>query len=84
MINWINTIIDDHSADIKCRQVIVSGGVKDFLDGYYWMNKLNVPSVYGQASTFLKYARESQDAIDRFIGQQIKGLQLAHTYLKVK
>lgn len=84
MIAWINQIMADDTVETKCGQVIVSGGVKDFLDGYYWTEKLNMPSVYGQASIFLKYARESQQALDQFITQQIKGLQLAHTYLKVK
>ena len=84
MITWINNIVEENPAGIKCRQIIVSGGIKDFLDGYYWMNKLVIPSVYGQASMYLKYARESQSALDQFIAQQIKGLQLAHTYLKVK
>ena len=84
MVEWINEITSDKTAEIKCRQIIVSGGIKDFLDGYYWTQKLNVPSIYGQASSFLKYARESQKAIDEFMDQQIKGLQLAHAFLKVK
>jgi isopentenyl-diphosphate delta-isomerase len=84
MISWINTIVKDESAGIQCRQIIISGGIRDFLDGYYWMKKLNMPSIYGQASGFLKYAAESQEALDQYIGSQIRGLQLAHTYLKAK
>ncbi len=84
MIGWINAMSMDESSEIKCRQIIVSGGIKDFLDGYYWTQKLKLPSVYGHASAFLKYARESQQALDHFIMQQIQGLQLAHTYLKVR
>lgn len=84
MISWINQLTFDDNPEIKCRQIIISGGVKDFLDGYYWMEKLHLPSVYGQASTFLKYAKDSQEALDAFIVKQIEGLQLAKTYLKVK
>jgi isopentenyl-diphosphate Delta-isomerase len=84
MISWINTIALDDSAAIRCRQIIISGGIRDFLDGYYWMKKLNMPSIYGQASGFLKYAAESQEALDQYIINQIRGLQLAHTYLKAK
>lgn len=83
MVNWINTMSTGAAHEIKCRQIIVSGGINDFLDGYYWTQKLKLPSVYGQASAFLKYARESQEALDEFVAQQIKGLQLAHTYLRV-
>ena len=84
MISWINTLLMGGSEKFVCKQIIVSGGVKDFLDGYYWTQKLLMPSIYGQASAFLKYARESQEALDTYVDQQIRGLQLAHTFLKVK
>ncbi len=84
MVVMINSMTLENPGQIKCGQIIVSGGIKDFLDGYYWMKKLNLPSIYGQASAFLKYARESQEALDLFIADQIKGLQLANTYLSVK
>ncbi len=84
MISWINQLTKDAGAGIKCRQIIISGGIRDFLDGYYWMKKLNLPSIYGQASAFLKYARENQEALDGYISRQIGGLQLAHAYLKVR
>jgi isopentenyl-diphosphate delta-isomerase len=84
MISWINEYMEEDSEDILCRQFIISGGVRDFLDGYYWMNKIKAPAVYGQASGFLKYAAESQEALDDYIMSQIRGLQLAQHYLKVK
>ena len=84
MVSWINSLTLDSGDGIKCRQIIVSGGIRDFLDGYYWMQKLNLPSIYGQASAFLKYARESQEELDGYISRQLQGLQLAHAYLKVK
>lgn len=84
MISWLNTFFEEESDDILCRHIIISGGIRDFLDGYYWMQKLQTQSVYGQASGFLKYAAESQDALDQYIISQIRGLQLAHTFLKVK
>ena len=83
MVDWINTIsLTD--GEVKCRQFIISGGIKDFLDGYYLNRKLKWPSVYGMASQFLKYATESQEALDQFITQQIRGLELANTYLRVR
>ena len=83
MIEWINDFSSDEE-EMLCRQFIISGGIRDFLDGYYWMKKLLYPSVYGQASGFLKYAAESQEALDTFIQHQVDGLRLAETYLKVK
>lgn len=84
MIGWINEILDEYPDDTLCREFIISGGVRDFLDGYYWMHKVNAPAIYGQASGFLKYAAISQDALDAYVDSQVRGLQLANTYLKVK
>lgn len=79
MIEWIN-----QGEQIQCRNIIVSGGVRDFLDGYYYMNKVQLPSVYGQASRFLKYATISQEALDAYIMSQIQGLRLARTFLRIR
>ena len=84
MVSWINQLMEEDSSDIICSEFILSGGVRDFLDGYYWMKKINASAVYGQASGFLKYASISQEALDMYIESQVRGLQLAHTYLKVK
>ncbi len=84
MILRLNELAINPAAAIQCKQFIISGGIRDFLDGYYWMKKLTLPSIYGQASGFLKYAAESQEALDGFVSSQIRGLQLAQAYLKVK
>jgi isopentenyl-diphosphate delta-isomerase len=65
-----------------CRQVIVSGGIADFLDGYAQISRLPVPAVYGQASAFLKHARGDYETLQGFIAQQIRGLGLAYALLK--
>lgn len=84
MCSWINEVVSAENEAIRCRQVIISGGLKSFLDGYYWMQKLKLPSIYGQASKFLQYARDGQEELDRFVSGQIQGLRLAQAYLKVK
>lgn len=84
MIEIINHFVDSHKKDIKCRSIIISGGLTNFLDGYYYMQKSKLTSVYGQASTFLRYAREDYDLLKEFIQMQISGLELATTYLRIK
>ena len=84
MVSFINEIVSRNGEKIVCKEFILSGGLRNFLDGYYWMDKINTSAIYGQASGFLKYANESQEALDNYILSQIEGLQLAHTYLKVK
>lgn len=81
MIEWINHCPDE---TVQCKQIILSGGVRDFLDGFYYMNRIKLPSLYGQASRFLKYATISQEALDAYIVSQIQGLRLARTFLRVR
>lgn len=68
----------------KCEQIIASGGVKSFLDGYYLVEKIQLPAVYGQASAFLKHARGEYADLQDFVRAQLKGLQLAQAFLRVR
>lgn len=81
MVEHINEIVA--TSEMNCRQVIISGGIKNFLDGYYLMKKCSLPSVYGQASSILKYAKESYEDLFHFIEAQVKGLSLAQAYLRI-
>ena len=84
MIEFLNQSLAEIGADCKCENVIISGGVKDFLDGYYYTSRANHQSFYGQASAFLKHAKSGQEDLDNFIERQIKGLQMASKFLRVK
>ena len=84
MLEMVNEILEESPNDIACRQFIVSGGIKNFLDGYYALEKINATAVYGQASALLKYAAESYEVLEAFLNSQIKGLQLAKAFLKVQ
>ncbi len=84
MVHFTNKIVAELGDKIRCRQVIISGGVQNFLDGYYLTNKLNLPSVYGQASGFLKHARGSYEELAEYIESQVQGLALASSFLKVR
>ncbi len=83
MALMINDIINNNTR-IKCRQIIISGGVSSFLDGYYLMNLCKLPAIYGQASGFLKYARESYEDLRKFVEYQVEGLKLANAYFVIK
>lgn len=83
MVSMLNHILDENHSP-ACKQVIISGGIKSFLDGYYLINKCKLPAIYGQASAFLKYAREDYDQLKRFIEYQIRGLELASAFLTIK
>jgi isopentenyl-diphosphate delta-isomerase len=66
------------------KNIIISGGIKSYLDGYYYINKISTNTVYGQAYNMLKHAAESYDALKKYLQEEIKGLELAYTYLTIK
>lgn len=83
MIGFLNTALKVSNGPKLCNQIIISGGLSDFLDGYYLRSLCPLPSVYGHASTFLKYALNSYEELEMFITSQIEGLKLAQSLLKV-
>ncbi len=84
MVNLTNLIINELGGDHECKQVIVSGGIKTFLDGYYLIEKCGLSAVYGQASNFLKYARGDYETLREYVQTQVRGLELGKAYLRVK
>ncbi|MEI6898317.1 MAG: isopentenyl-diphosphate delta-isomerase [Bacteroidota bacterium] len=83
MICMINDIVTK-TPEIKCRQIIVSGGIRSFLDGHYYISKSLLPAIFGQASNFLRYASEDYNDLRNFVSSQVKGLQFARAFLKPK
>ncbi len=83
MVDFCNEISDSEN-DIQCRQVIISGGVKSFLQGYYLINKSKLPAIYGQASCLLKHAGGDYESLQKYISEQVRGLELAHAYLRIR
>jgi isopentenyl-diphosphate Delta-isomerase len=83
MLDVINRFAESGNKS-GCRQIIISGGIHSFLDGYYYMSKSSLPSVYGQAYGLLRYARGDYEYLRQFIMGQINGLIFAKAFLKVK
>ncbi|MEX2589226.1 MAG: hypothetical protein WD334_03415 [Chitinophagales bacterium] len=84
MCLMVNEINRELGSAVQCKEVIVSGGVKNFLDGYYLIKLLNQNAVYGQGSAFLKHAREDYKSLSNFVKQQIEGLKMAKAFLQIK
>lgn len=84
MLNMINQIVYEEKEAIRCNQLIASGGIKSFLDGYYLVSKATLPAIYGQASTFLKHARGDYEELRKFVQYQIKGLEMAYAFLRIR
>ncbi len=82
MTEMVNEIVKNEP--VLCKNIIISGGIKTFLDGYYLVQKSSLPAIYGQASSFLKYAREDYQSLRSYVEYQVKGLELAYAFLKLK
>jgi isopentenyl-diphosphate delta-isomerase len=83
MTEMINDILEEN-IKVKCRQIIISGGIRSFLDGYYLISRCKLPAIYGQASAFLVYANQSYEELKKFMEYQIEGIKLARAYLVIK
>lgn len=82
MVRDMNQIVA-RKTEIKCSQVIISGGIKNALDGYFYTQLSSLLSVFGMASEMLYPASVSYDVLHNFIEQQIELFRLAKSFLKI-
>ena len=82
MVHWSNQLIAE-GTEIRAKQIIISGGIKNFLDGYYHVNLAELRSSYAMASGFLKYALEGEEELDHFVQLQLKGYDMAQAMLRI-
>ena len=78
MISYYN------QSDVQGMDVIISGGITNFLDGHYYQQILKANSVIGMAGTFLKHAVDGEEALHYFMEQQMEGVKFASTFLTLK
>ncbi|MCF8360993.1 MAG: isopentenyl-diphosphate delta-isomerase [Prolixibacteraceae bacterium] len=81
MVLSMNKLYDNHKNHV---QLIISGGIKNFLDGYYLIQKSKMPAVYGMAGTVLRHAMESKTDLFDFIKAEVEGYKFASVFLTVK
>lgn len=84
MLEWTNTIQAELGDACRTQHLIISGGITDFLDGYYVTQKSKLTAVYGQASGFLKHAQDDYPTLQTFVQSQIRGLELSNAFLRTR
>lgn len=84
MVHLTNLLKEELGTRMQCHQIIISGGVRSFLDGYHLTQLSDIPSIYGQASGFLKHAMGSYEELQKYVETQKDGLAMAYSYLKLK
>jgi len=82
MVRSVNQLIDGEEP-IQVKQLIISGGVKSFLDGYYLVSMSKLNAVYGMASSVLKRATGDYAVLQQYMAGQIKAYRLAQAYLRL-
>ncbi len=78
MIDFLNNFKDRYKTEI-----IISGGVKNFLDAHFLLSKSKHNAVVGQAKNFLAHARNYEE-LKEFVQNEIAGLKMAQAFLSVK
>lgn len=84
MVEMANQYVQGARTQVRCEHLIASGGIQNFLDGYYLIETSELPAIYGQASAFLRYAREDYATLQRYVNTQLRGLELAYAFLRVR
>jgi len=82
MVGSVNQILNANP-QVACRQLIISGGIQNALDGYFLTSNCQLPAIFGMASAVLKHASVSYESLAGFLETQIQSLSLAHAYLKI-
>lgn len=84
MVNYTNQILTQIGDKALCKNLIISGGIKNYLDGYYLMKKSKFNSVYAQASAFLKYATGEYEDLYNYCKTVKNGLEVCYQYLNLR
>ena len=84
MSDCVNKYLEHNNDKIKTKHIIVSGGIKNFMDGYYYTQKINTSAIYAQASGFLKYALLGEQDLFEYVDAQIEGLKMCQQYLQIR
>ncbi len=83
MLNWIKEILQADSRPSP-MSLIISGGIQNYLDGYYLVEQSPLKAIYGQASNFLQHARGDYTILQNFVSSQVDGYRLAKSFLTIK
>ncbi len=84
MLEWITDLLNQPDGRPTSTELIISGGIQNYLDGYYLIALSPLKAVYGQASNFLRHAQGDYKFLQDFVSSQVKGYQLARSLLTIR
>ena len=83
MLDIVNQYVQT-GEPISCKQLIISGGIRNYLDGFYQVTRSKLPAIYAQASAFLRHSQAGYEPLQKFVAGQIEGYRMATALLKVR
>jgi len=84
MLGWTKEILSKSDSRPNPMSLIISGGIQNYIDGYYLVEQSPLKAIYGQASNFLRHAQEDYKILQNFVSSQVNGYRLAKSLLTVK
>ncbi|MFT3738811.1 MAG: isopentenyl-diphosphate delta-isomerase [Breznakibacter sp.] len=81
MLCTINALVAENSA-VRCKQLIISGGITSVLHGHHLVKLSQTPAVFGMGAMFLKHATSGYDTLRQYVEQLQYGWMLAEAFLK--
>jgi isopentenyl-diphosphate Delta-isomerase len=83
MVTTVNHLVETRN-ELRCNQLIISGGIQNYLDGFYHVSISKLPAIYAQASAFLRHSQGDYEPLQRFVAGQIEGYRMAQALLKIR
>jgi len=85
MTRTTNELIKEiKTEDLKVKQLIISGGITNLLDGYYLTSISELPAVFGMGSAFLRHAMGDYAKLRQYAEKLAHAWHLASNFLHVK
>ncbi len=84
MVLLLNSLIKKNGAHYKVEDIIISGGVRDFLDSHYLRGLADFNAITGHASGFLKHAIVDEQSLDNYIETMREGLLMSESFLHIR
>lgn len=81
MLSFVQEIYENNPDSIQVENLIISGGITDFIQAYGLVAQSPIPAIYGQASALLKRAMKSYEELETFLEQQLLGFRMAEKIL---
>lgn len=87
MLDFVLSLKEQLSEKLMCKHFIVSGGIAHFLQGHYFVKRLEqkgLEGFYGQAHFLLDLAHQGESALMDYVNNVANGLAMALQVLEIK